>query len=167
MTWWNRKPKEPENIFHGPSVQAESGTGKIIPCDHPKDVILVSKEPEPPPPDLPTKPNDIVGYCFGYVCPKKHVNSTFENITVDGYKERRACQACGAVSKPAVVKRTAEAQWGNKAQPEVYNLNPKPNWGWYNSYTHYFGKTLDWGHPLWTEHEFVHYLDTPKKTKKR
>lgn len=67
-----------------------------------------------PPPNLSTKPPDKVGYCFGYVCPQKHIGDTFDEITVDGYKERRLCQECGEVSQPAILKWFSEYQWWAK-----------------------------------------------------
>jgi len=146
-------------------VMIEAKPGEIIPCDDPQNVVIVP--PKDPEPDLSTKPKDIVGYCFGYVCPKKHVHGTFDGTTTDGYKERRACNECGKVAKPAVIKRIAEAAWDNRAYPTVYDRNPKPNWGWYNSYVSGLGKTMNFGDTLWTNHEFVHYLDTPTRRKKK
>jgi len=164
MTWWNHKTKPGE-----PEVIVSTGKlGEIIPCDAPKNVVVVP--PKDPEPDLSTKPKDIVGYCFGYVCPKKHVGKTFESVTVDGYGERRACQECGGVGKPAVVKRIAEPQWGNTAHPDLLDPNPKPRWGWYNCYWKYLGWLLSkWANDegmYWTRYEFVHYLDTPRRKKK-
>ena len=158
MSWWNRtKPVEPEII--------EARAGEIVPCDDPQNVIIVPpKEPEP---DLSSKPKDIVGYCFGYVCPKKHVGETFDNLSVDGFGQRRACQTCGAVAKPATVRRTAEARWANLARPDMNEPKPEPNWGWYNSYVPYFGKSLNCGNRLWTHYKFVHYLDTSKPARRK
>ena len=151
MSLWKPYPKK--------KVESEvisAGPGEIIPCQDPQNVVIVL--PKDPEPDLSTKPADKVGYCFGYVCSKKHVNETFDSIVVDGYKERRACQECGGVAKPAVVRRTAEARWANRATSVIYDFTPEPNWGWYNSY---------WGNPLWNRFEFVHYLDEPKTRRKK
>jgi len=153
---WFRSTKEPEILVGNPD--------DAIPCDDPTTAVIVS--PPDPEPDFATKPEDVVGYCFGYVCPKKHVNSTFDNITVDGYKERRACQTCGGIAKPSVVKRTAEAQWGDCWYPS-YALKAKPDWRWYNSFISGFGKSQGLGDILWTKYQFVHYLDTPKPRKKK
>jgi hypothetical protein len=101
------------------------------------------------------------------VCPKKHVGQTFESITIDGYKERRACNTCGGVAKPATIRRVAEAAWGNRSTPKPFYLNPPPDWGWYNHYDGYFGLSLGWGKPLWTSYKFVHFLDTPKPRRKK
>lgn len=137
--------------------------------EYPTQVELINtkalkeaEKPKDPEPDLSTKPKDLVGYCFGYVCPKKHVNSTFENISVDGYKERRACQTCGGVAKPAVVQRTAEARWLDLGDrfAAIYHPQPyEPSWGW----TLYRWRLADIN---WTAHKFVHYLDTPTRRKK-
>jgi hypothetical protein len=167
MAWWNKnsKPDDEPDPNEVNLVYGEPGT--IIPCDNPENAVVIPKDPEP---DLSTKPKDVVGYCFGYACPKKHVQNFFESVTVDGYKERKACQTCGGVSKPAVIKRTAKAQWGNKAQPHPLDIHPKPRWGWYNSYWNYVGKTISsWPTDkdmLWTKHEFVHYLESPRRRKK-
>lgn len=136
-------------------VLVEAKPGEIVPCDDPQNVVIVP--PKDPEPDLSTKPKDIVGYCFGYVCPKKHVNSTFENITVDGYKERRACQTCGAVAKPAVIRRVAEGLWQDWGSYDFFAKKHVSNWGWRQWYSRNY---------LWTKSEFVHYLDTPGRRKK-
>ena len=137
MTWWSRNTVTPT-----PNALAKS---------LPKIIL----DPEP---DLSTKPKDIVGYCFGYVCPKKHVGSTFENITIDGYKERRACQTCGAVAKPAVVKRTAEARW--EASRGIFS--------WWQNYRAPAGRYSPASlFTQYTRYEFVHYLDTPTRRKKK
>lgn len=166
MSWWNQSKckDEPEVIV----LSEEPKPGQLIPCKNPATAVIKVEPPKDPEPDLSTKPKDIVGYCFGYVCPKKHVNSTFENITVDGYKERRACQTCGGVAKPAVVRKLAEARWG---VTNLYIINyymtrgrnsekPDPEWGW-SQYGHQTAC------PLWTLHEFVHYLDTSDRGKKK
>jgi hypothetical protein len=166
MTWWNRKTKPPEPYV----VEAKGTPGEIIPCDNPKETVIVP--PKDPPPNLSTKPKDVVGYCFGYVCPKKHVMQTFDNISIDRYKERRVCQTCGGISKPATVKRTSEPQWGDLSYRLAFSdsVINKGEWGWYNAYWSHIGKLLStWAGDkdlLWTRHEFVHYLDTPKTRKK-
>jgi hypothetical protein len=172
VSWWNRNVKPADEIEDPKksyaktySVPRDNLVGKIIEVNNQKDLEVVT--PADPEPNLSTKPKDIVGYCFGYVCPKKHVNSTFENITIDGFKERRVCQKCGEVAKPATVKRIAEAQWGDRSYPEICNPHPKPNWGWYNSYARYLGKTLGWGDPMWTDLKFVHYLDTKEPARRK
>ena len=157
MTWWNKKSK-PEDLPE--IIQSTGKPGEIIPCNNPLTAIILP--PPDPEPNLSTKPADIVGYCFGYVCPKRHVGETFESITVDGYKERRACNTCGAVAKPAVVKQTSEARWIDT-----------------NQYLSCFGPDWEWRHNFlvpgfspanmminWTSYEFVHYLDTPKPSRK-
>lgn len=158
MTWWNRKsrPEDEPEVFAAKSEE-------MIPCDRPEEAIILPQDPEP---DLATKPEDIVGYCFGYACPKKHTFGYFDSITLDGYKSRKPCQECGGISKPAVIKRTAEAQWGNTAYPSRFDFYPKPEWRWYNSYALGFGKSRGWGDTLWTSYEFVHYLNEPKPIKK-
>jgi hypothetical protein len=170
MSWWNHKSKPddpPEFVYGKPgtSVEVTIVDGKVL-----TEVIVPETTPPDPEPDLATKPKDIVGYCFGYACPKKHLFSTFESVTVDGYKERRACQQCGAVAKPAVVKRTAEPQWGNRAHIAIYDRNPKPNWGWFNAFWQGAGSLYSgWVNDpdlIWTKYEFVHYLETPKRRKK-
>ena len=154
---WLKHVSEPEIVVGNP--------GDIIPCDNPQTAIVVP--PPDPLPDLSTKPDGIVGYCFGYACPKKHTFGYFDSITLDGYKIRKPCPKCGEVSKPAVIKRTAEARWGDKANPSVFDLHPEPNWGWYNSYLPSFGKSIGLGDILWTSHEFVHYLDQKPRPRRR
>jgi hypothetical protein len=176
MTWWNRKSKPKDEItdpvgstagtYSVPldayaNIPHPEATGKVIPYVN----VIAETAPQKPEPDLSTKPEDYIGYCFGYVCPKKHVNSTFENITVDGYKERRACQYCGGVGKPAVVKRTAEPIWGmtNRArrlrQEWRGEVVEAPTWSWSLLYDDFTIR--------WMRLEFVHYLDTPKPRKKK
>lgn len=157
MTWWNKKSKPVDDVILLPE-KPEPGTK--VECDNPSAVVIVP-DPEP---DLSTKPPDKIGYCFGYVCPKKHVNEVFENITVDGYKERRACPKCGGVARPAVVCRIAEAKWGDRSYRDIFGNEPDPDWGWYNTSSRYVPRALNWGNPIWTKYEFVHFLDEPKKT---
>lgn len=168
MAWWHRDKRLDagwtSKVSEAPLPEIlEAKPGEIIPCDDPKEVVIVPKDPEP---DLFTKPKDVVGYCFGYVCPKKHVGEKFDNITVDSYKERRVCQTCGSVSKPAVVKRTAEARWGDVAY-RGFVYDKQAEWGWYNSCTD-SGRLGCWApmNAYWTKHEFVHYLESPKRRKK-
>lgn len=124
-------------------------------------IYRAEKTPEKPPapePDLSTKPKDIVGYCFGFACPKKHVQFTFESITVDDFKRRQACDTCGAVAKPAVVKRIAPPEWvasGKGMWRQYYLLNMGGSLAWED-------KTK----PRWSVYEFFHYLETPKRRKK-
>jgi len=158
--WHGRNRKEPEVIV----LPDAPWPGTIIPCNDPENVVIKVDPPKDPEPDLATKPKDIVGYCFGYACPKKHVNSTFENITVDGYKERRACQTCGAVAKPAVVKRIAEARWIDYHKFSLWGTR-EPSWGWANRCSEH-GPSSWLGEPSWTRYEFVRYLEAPRKRKK-
>lgn len=173
MSWWSSK-KDYELQPAELNTPAANQYTKIPPGDpisleqalkeYPDKIEMLNIPTSDPEPDLSTKPEDIVGYCFGYVCPKKHVNSTFENITVDGYKERRACQTCGGVAKPAVVKKIFEAQWclcKYSSFPETIDgFYPPPydDWGWANPHPRkgYFKRI-----------EFVHYLDTSKPRRKR
>jgi hypothetical protein len=157
MTWWNKVAlKEPEILGY-------SRLGEMIPCSNPENVVLI---PVAPPPDLSTKPEDKIGYCFGYVCPKKHVNETFDSITIDGYKERRACQTCGGVAKPAVVKRISEARWVNHDRSSSYGLKPDPDWRWRHEV--FAGRFSDANWMIqWTRREFLHYLDSPRSARKK
>jgi hypothetical protein len=192
MAWWNRKSK-PEDEDQDPEATIGSYNfpppttiplpPKPTPApdskpdlgNHTQEVkehlekvgIVVPKDPEP---DLSTKPADVVGYCFGFVCPKKHVSKPFESITTDSFKERRVCQICGGVAKPATVKRTAEPRWSNCARPRVYGLSPEPDWRWNNAYWSGIGSTYSTSsndkNMIWTKHEFVQYLEIPKRRKK-
>lgn len=122
------------------------------------DAVPLNVPPKPPEPDLSTKPKDIVGYCFGFACPKKHVQFTFESITVDDFKRRQACDTCGAVAKPAVVKRIAPPEWvasGKGMWRQYYLLNMGGSLAWED-------KTK----PRWSVYEFFHYLESPKRRKK-
>jgi hypothetical protein len=130
--------------------------------------IKPETKPEPPAPDLATKPADIVGYCFGYVCPAHHVTETFEKITVEEFDQRRACSVCGDVARPATVKRTAEAQWrprltfaGLYSTFMCEDTSPTAEHKW-RQHDH------EWNR-VWTKHEFIKFLvDLPtKKTKKQ
>ena len=132
-----------------------------------EEMRVPPEPPKDPESDLSTKPDDIVGYCFGYACPKKHTFGFFDSITLEGYNVRKPCPTCGGVSKPAVVKRTAEARWTDLARPSMWEENPEPKWGWYNSYSSGFGKSIGWGETCWTRYEFVHFLDSPKPAAKR
>lgn len=136
---------------------------KSRPSENPKNVVVAP--PPDPPPDLATKPADKVGYCFGYVCPEKHVNFPFENLTVDGLKERRACQTCGSAAKPASVRKICEAQWINHDRSSSYFLPPEPDWRWRHNYFVPGYSLANWL-PKWTRYEFVHFLDEPKPVKK-
>jgi hypothetical protein len=113
-------------------------------------------KPEPPAPDLATKPADIVGYCFGYVCPEKHVNDKFDSITVDGYHERRVCQTCGAIARPATVKKIAEATWETFRQTySTGKTESTPYWMQHYPYS-LFGR--GGGETRWNKFEFVKFL---------
>lgn len=118
-----------------------------------------------PPPDLSTKPPDKVGYCFGFVCANKHVSHPFDKATVDDFKERRACQTCGGVAKPATVRRISEARWVDNGFFSISKGNI-PNWGWSHYYTQpgsdYMPRMIKW-----TYYEFLAYLEGPKPAVKR
>ena len=152
MTWWNKKSK-PEDE---PNAFESTREGKL------GNMSTLGSELAPPPPDpepdLSTKPADIVGFCFGYVCPEKHVGPTFESITMDGYKERRACDTCGAVAKPATIRRIAEAMWLDCGHRGYHAWEPL--WCW----TQYFPRSRN---RIWNHHEFVHFLDTPKPARRK
>ena len=157
--WWpERTPNDDPNKLGSDSYEKKSGTDpEKIPGESlgsfPAEKFT---EPEPDPePDLSTKPEDVVGYCFGYACPKKHVFGFFDSITPDKYKVRRPCPDCGGISKPAVVRRVAEAKWG--PGPLMY-WDGRGVWQW-QQYFHM--------EPLWNHFEFVHYLDSPKKPVRR
>lgn len=157
MSWWNPRSKpndEPERIH------ATGAPGEIISCDNPETAIIIP--PPDPEPNLSTKPKDVVGYCFGFACPKKHVDQPFESISIDGYRERRICQTCGEVSKPAAVKRIAEARWVDRHK---FLLSFGPEWVWRHNHlvSGFSPANLT---PQWSRHEFVHYLETPKRRKK-
>jgi hypothetical protein len=114
-----------------------------------------------PPPDLSTKPKDIVGYCFGFSCPNHHIEHTFDSITMDRYGEQKVCQTCGEISTPAIVKRTAEAAWEELIYtPSIgYGESESLGWRWVNkrsimSWT----KTGD-NLTIWTKYEFVKFLN--------
>lgn len=126
------------------------------------ETLSVPGKPKDPPPDLSTKPDDIIGYCFGYVCPKKHVGETFESITMDGYKVRKVCGVCGRVSKPATVKRAAEAKWEDHGGYYRHSEMRDPAWKWSHKkpgYGWYIPNTR------WTELTLVQFLDTPVRKK--
>jgi hypothetical protein len=148
MKFWPHKAEEdvpvedpktlPMKTYTVPGDSAATGT------------VHLTDKPADPPPDLSTKPDDIVGYCFGYVCPKKHVNDVFTSITVDGFKERRVCQKCGSLARPAIIRGISVAYWG-----VVNRLFPL--WGWAHR------SNAD---TLFNRTEFFSYLDTPKRRKK-
>ena len=161
------KPKESEmKTYKLPAdslLVCQGLPGEIIPCDDQKAVEII--KPKDPEPDLATKPKDVVGYCFGYVCPKKHVSGTFETITLDGYNERRVCGTCGGVSQPSIVKKVAEAKWIDYSRSR--RAPSTPNWGWAQYYVKGSGPSSWIGDPMWTRYEFVHYLDSPKPRRKK
>ena len=105
-----------------------------------------------PPPDLSTKPKDIIGYCFGFSCPNHHIGKTFDSITMDRYGEQRVCQTCGEISTPAIVKRTAEAQWIIENSIDCLRYGYIPRYGWHQTY--YMSNDI-----IWTKHEFVRFLN--------
>jgi hypothetical protein len=161
MTWWNLKSKPEDDVIEDPvksvagiySVPEDSFVNSYTDALK-KSMPKITPDPEP---NLSTKPADIVGYCFGYVCPKKHVGEKFEAISVDGYKQRRACQTCGVVSKPAIVRRISEAYWVDSHKYLTYF---GPNWGWrHNHLSPGFSPAN--ACPIWTRYEFVHFLDKP------
>ena len=153
MRFWPRKAVEEPEIVVLPEAPKP---GQILLCDDPKNVAVKVEPPADPPPDLSTKPEDLVGYCFGYVCPKRHVNETFENITVDGLKERRACQTCGELARPAAVKRFAEANWVDVLELSAFKTSgAAPRWSWCQYDPWLRGIS-------WSRYEFLHYLDKPK-----
>jgi hypothetical protein len=121
----------------------------------------VETKPEPPAPDLATKPADIVGYCFGYVCPAHHVNETFDQITLEGYSSRKVCNKCGEVTRPATVKRTAVATW-QRMIVDHFRTPLRIKWEWVQRY--------DFTRIIWNKHEFIKFLDlvpAPTKSKKK
>jgi hypothetical protein len=123
-------------------------------------IPLEPEKPKDPEPDLTTKPENFVKYYFGFVCPKKHIQETFETIKVEDYKIRRACQTCGKVSQPAVIRAIAEPEWSKSGYSQFTYWTdqtrkpPCDKWVWlipFNSY----------------RYEFVHYLDTPKPRRRK
>lgn len=139
----------------GADPETTIGSG---PDYEPHQKMKVHAEPANPEPDLSTKPVDKVGYAFGYICSKKHVNYTFDSITVEGYNIRKPCQTCGLLARPAIIKQTAEAKWvqGYGHSPtSISDLRTSLNWVW--KQCHYRnGKVC----PLWTKKEFVRFLTT-------
>jgi hypothetical protein len=116
---------------------------------------MTAPETIAPPPDLSTKPKDIIGFCFGFSCPNHHIEHTFYSITMDRYGEQRVCQTCGEISTPAIVKRTAEARW-----EDVWPINICH--GSHFCYTQRIPGTLTLtnnGEIMWTKYEFVKFLN--------
>lgn len=184
MSWWSRVKDVWERPKHIGSqlgsvcpkevIEVSGKPGEIVPCDNPENVVLIKKDPEP---ELSTKPEDLIGYCFGYVCLKKHIGDTFDTISVDGYGDRRVCQKCGAVSKPAVLRQLSEATWKDRGQygrhqgASYQNAPWASNWCWDHEYIYknHSGANLTYriaDHPRWSKQEFVRFLDTPKRGKK-
>jgi len=142
--------------------------GDILPCDDPVNTVVLPKEPEIfcgfpiVEPDLSTKPKDITGYCFGYACSKKHVDLPFDSITVDGYKERKVCQKCSGVSKPAIVKKVAEAVWRDDGVPKYLSGETWiptgwiPGWRW----CQFVQGTI-----MWNSYSFVRFLESARRKK--
>ena|ERR1700761_928759 len=150
MSFWNKKKDFIDPIPLDKAIKDFPEQVQILPTEKPKD----------PEPDLSTKPKDIIGYCFGFVCSKKHVNNTFESITVDGYKERKVCQTCGAITKPATVKRTSEAMWVDTNVIDFWSGHSGPKYGWSQTGPNRY----PWKETWWTKLELVRFLDSPKKT---
>jgi hypothetical protein len=165
--------QEEEMMFKWKNKKTEvvvGSPGEVIPCDNPVNMVVFPKEPEVRcgfpivEPDLSTKPKDIVGYCFGYACSKKHVDMYFDSITVDGYKERRVCQKCGGVSKPAIVKKVAEAVWRDYGIKSWVSLKDTfcatgpwtPHWYW---------KQFWRGEIGWTSYSFIRFLEPDRRKK--
>ena len=186
MSWWNRSTVMPATPLprvvglDSPEIEDPKSTpgyslGPPRRIENSAKPVELPKDPDPEP-DLSTKPKDIVGYCFGYVCPKKHIGGKFEEITVDGYKERRLCQECGAISQPAVIKQSAAPIWKDCGSYtggafRYYDGPRVADWKWTYNYT--YKQTMvqnmsmsSQDHPVWEKFEFVHYLDTPRKKKK-
>jgi hypothetical protein len=110
-----------------------------------------------PLPDLSTKPEDIVGYCFGFSCTDGHIGKIFDLITMDKYAEQMVCQTCGQISTIAIVKRTAEAQFldltlSNEIDCMRNGIKYKPHYGWVQHY--YMSDYI-----VWTRKEFVKFLN--------
>lgn len=110
-----------------------------------KEVPLVRE------PNLETKPNDFIGFCFGFVCKEHHrVNETLDVITVESLTAMRVCQSCGNVTRLATVKRTAEPRWENL----YVGFGLEPCWGWTHNFTGLF-ISVD---VMWTRAEFITFL---------
>jgi hypothetical protein len=154
FSWGKDDPTPIEIISEGKIFGWGDLTPEIASCAGPQP----HETPKDPEPDLSTKPDDVVGYCFGYVCPEKHVFSFFDSITLDGYRIQRLCQKCGGIGAPAVVRRIAEATWRDFGFYDYYKKEKYPFWGWSQIYD---------GLPIWTRYEFVHYLDSPKTRRKK
>lgn len=154
MTRWSwSKEEKPVEV----SVKITASPGTIIAVEgDPAKAVVIAEKPKDPEPDLSTKPEDIVGYCFGFACPKKHVQEFFEAITLDRYSERRPCSKCGDIAKPCVVKKIAEAVWHDRSSS--WHPRNNPDWGW----SQYYAR----GDAHWTDWKFFHYLENPKRGKK-
>lgn len=100
-------------------------------------------------PDLESKPEDIVGYCFGYACSGfLHVNFPFETISVEGFKDRKVCQKCGEISRPCTVRRIAEAFWDYLPHRSI------------GSEHQYEWKQMDFHYRVqWSKFEFIKFLE--------
>ena len=132
----------------GADPETTIGSG---PDYEPHQKMKVHAEPVNPEPDLSTKPVDKVGYTFGYVCSKKHINDTFDSVTVEGYNIRKPCQTCGLLARPAIIKQTAEAKW-----VRGYGYSGMM-WVWRQSYVSEVSSKLI---TVWTKKEFVRFLTT-------
>jgi len=124
------------------------------------------KTPKDPEPNMSTKPKDIVGYCLGYACPKKHVFGFFDSITPDQYDVRKPCPTCGGISKPAAIRKVCEARWVDHNMFSSYSQPPKPDWRWRHDHFVPGFSVVNW-YPEWSRYEFVHYLDPVKPRPKR
>lgn len=167
-SWWpNTSPDESAPIEPNDPKEVYA-IKNMLAGTTPRAGSELAEPPKDPEPDLSTKPDDVVGYCFGYACPEKHVFGFFDSITLEGYNVRKPCQTCGGIGAPAVVRRIAEARWGDRSRPSMWIATPEPDLGWYNAYSLSFGKsTAPFGDPCWTAYEFVHYLDSPRPRRTR
>lgn len=151
MTWWDRKskPEDPPEFVYGKP-------GTSIPATDPQHALVFM--PSDPEPDLATKPEDAVGYCFGYACPEGHVGKTLDCV-VGPADSRMICQTCGKVSKLAVVRRTAEYRWRKAMRRYELFGPPSFEWGWFNSWLTGCGLAQGIGDLIWTKYEVVRFLD--------
>jgi hypothetical protein len=153
MFW--KKKEEDEVIVLDKPLQP----GQIVGCNNPETVKIIAPDPEP---DLSTKPQDIIGYCFGFACANKHVDNLLEEINSKTFGIVKMCQICGKISKLCKVKRTAEAQWREEYNPYRISNNVQ-KFEWIQCYFH--GLSI-----LWTQREFAGFLklsvDKGKKRRK-
>jgi hypothetical protein len=126
------------------------------------DKVQVLETPTDPPPDMSTKPKDIVEYCFGYACPKKHVFDLFDSITPAGYDTQKACPKCGELAKPSVIRKIAEPVWRKLISDMSSEINDESEFKWRTTSLVGYRKIT-----LWSRYEFVHYLDPVKPRPRR